>query len=181
MNGKTAKLISPERVRQLFECYGSNPDSWPLDEKVAALSLIQHSSELQELQKETSRFDEILNGYDVSNEIEVDVNQDLLASIVNALPEQEARKNSQYSNRKREDKHRFFDFNRTIGAVAASVAVMVITFSIMTLAPETTHNRSANLASQAELDGWMWQQVAGEPAEDFDEPLTMMALLELEE
>ena len=36
MNSKTAKLISPERVREILDCYGADPESWPDDERTTA-------------------------------------------------------------------------------------------------------------------------------------------------
>ena len=60
MSAKTSKLITPERVERILECYGSNPDCWPEDEKTAALSLIQHSAQLLKIQQEAEAFDELL-------------------------------------------------------------------------------------------------------------------------
>ena len=181
MTANTVKLISPERVRKLFECYGPNPDSWPLDEKVSALSLIQHSSELQELQREMKGFEKLLKQSDVSRVIDDDGDRELLNRIVGALPEQDSKPDPAFTNRSQRDGRSFFDLNRTMGAIAASVAVVAITLSIVTLKPESSRPDSPVVAAQTELDRWMWDQVFGDPVDDSEEPLTMMSLLEMGE
>ncbi len=181
MTANTVKLISPERVKKLFECYGPNPDSWPLDEKVSALSLIQHSGELQELQREIKGFEKLIETADVSQVVGDGVDQELLNRIVGALPEQDSRPDPRFSNRRLRNNRPFFDLNRTMGAVAASVAVVAITLSIVTLKPENVRPVSSVTAANTELDNWMWEQVFGEPVDDSEEPLSMMTLLEMEE
>lgn len=181
MTAKTAKLISPERVKKLFECYGSNPDSWPVDEKVSALSLIQHSSELKALQQEIAKFDKILKEGDVAIDVAETIDREKVNQLAAGLPEQDRRPNPHYVNRNLQSRKSFFDLNRSLGAIAASVAIMVITLSIVTLKPENVTPVSTVVTAKTDLDGWMWEQFVSEPADDYDEPLTMMALLELEE
>lgn len=181
MTAKTAKLISPERVKKLFECYGSNPDAWPTDEKVSALSLIQHSGELRELQQEIAKFDKFLNESDIARNLGEIADQQLVNKIVETLPDQDSKPDSRFRNRNLQDKKLFFDLNRSMGAIAASVAIMAITLSIVTLKPESVKPVSAVSTAKTELDNWMWEQVVGEPLDDSEEPLTMMTLLELEE
>jgi hypothetical protein len=181
MTAKTAKLISPERVKKLFECYGSNPDAWPSDEKVSALSLIQHSGELRELQLETAKFDKILKETDVLKDFGITVDQGFVNKIVEALPNQDVKPNPQFRNRASQDKKSFFDLNRSMGALAASVAIMAITLSIVTLKPENAEPVSTVATANIELDVWMWEQVVGESVDDSEDPLTMLGLLELEE
>ena len=181
MTAKTAKLISPERVKKLFECYGSNPDAWPADEKVSALSLIQHSGELRELQKEIAEFDKILKGSNIARELGETADQELVSKIVDVLPDQESKSNSRFRNRILRDEKSFFDLNRSMGAIAASVAIMAITLSIVTLKPESVKPVSTVATVKTELDNWMWEQVVGESPDDSEDSLTMMALLELEE
>jgi len=185
MSAKTAKLITPDRVKMIFECYGSNPDCWPVDEKASALSLIQHSSELRELQKEFADFDRLLMASDMSAALTGTTDKALLNRIVEVLPEQESRPNPAYINREAGKKKHFLDFNSSIGAIAASVAIVAITLSIVNLRPEHAKPVSpvvaTTAASSADLDSWMWEQVLGEPSDEAEEPLTMMTLLELGE
>jgi len=185
MTAKTAKLITPDRVKMIFECYGSNPDCWPMDEKVSALSLIQNSSELRELQQEAARFDKLLLEAEASTVVASPEEDQLLKRLVSTLPAQEENANPNFVNRNPGRKKHFFDLNNSIGAIAASVAIMVITLSIVNLKPDHVSQGSPvvaqTVASSTELDSWMWTQVAGEPAEEAEEPLTMMALLELGE
>lgn len=185
MTAKTAKLITPERVKKLFECYGSNPDCWPVDEKVSALSLIQHSSELRELQKEVAGFDKLLKDADMSAGFVEPSDTQFLQSIVNELPQQETKQNPRFTNRVQGNKRLFFDVNSSVGLIAASVAIVAITLSIVNLKPDRVHQvgrtASTSVTVNTELDNWMWEQVSGVPADESDEPLTMMALLELGE
>jgi len=185
MVAKTAKLITPDRVKKLLDCYGANPDCWPMDEKVSALSLIQHSSELRELQQNVAGFDRMLKASDISTDIEGSSNDELLQRIIEALPEQEHKPNRQFVNKIAGKKRYFLDFNSSIGALAASIAIVAITLSIVNLNHENIKPLSSvtvtSAASGVELDNWMWEQVMGEPVDDTDEPMTMMALLELGE
>jgi hypothetical protein len=42
-------------------------------------------------------------------------------------------------------------------------------------------NRKQPAPVASELDDWMWEQVTGESLDDNEEPLTFMALLELDQ
>lgn len=182
MSGKTAKLISPERVKRILECYGSNPETWPEDEKVAALSLIQHSRELHDLQQQTAELDNLLKSADSVVAINDEPGSDeLLNKIVNALPEQDRKPDPRFANHLPNSKKSFFDLNHSLGAIAASLAVVAISMSIVTLSPTNINPEASVASSQSVLDEWMWEQVMGEPADEAEEPLSMMALLELEE
>ena len=181
MSAKTLKLVSPERVRRILECYGANPDSWPMDEKVAALSLIQNSNELQALQQEAAEFDKLLK--DTESEFVSDeaTTRSLVDRVVSALPEQDSKSNPDFVNLQSGGHKSFFDLNRTLGAIAASIAVVAISLSIATITPDSAKPVSIATTSQSELDVWMWEQVVGDTTDEIEEPLSMMALLDLEE
>lgn len=181
MNTKTAKLVSPERVKKLFECYGADPILWPMDEKVSALSLIQHSGELRKLQQEFAEFDELLKKYDVASSLPETPDAKLLKNIVGSLPDQEKRPNKKYINHVSSSSNSFFDLNRTMGAVAASIAIVAITLSIVNLGTDKVRPAEVTVVAKAELDRWMWEQVVGGSTDESEEPLSMMTLLELEE
>ncbi|WP_455207867.1 hypothetical protein [Kaarinaea lacus] len=179
MNSKTAKLISPERVVELFDCYGANPEAWPDDERSTALVLIQHSTELQNLQREAGQLDKLLTSGVIQQEMNEPVDLSLVSRIVDNLPAQEKVREHVAGHGNAVAKRTFFDFGNWASMVAASIAVFVITVSIMDLHPSSTAQRNSD-AVQTELDYWMWQQVTGEIDNDEEEPLTMMALFELE-
>jgi len=181
MSAKTAKLISPERVKKLFECYGAHPDAWPVDEKVSALSLIHHSSELRELQQEYAEFDRLLKDSDISSGVSALSDSKLLDKIISGLPEQDARADSSFFSRIDNNRGRFFNLNKSFGAIAASVAILAITLSITHLHPEHVKPVSSTIVASSDLDKWMWEQVAGDVEEDSDDRISMMTLLELEE
>ena len=173
MSTNTVKLISPERVKTILDCYGSNPDAWPEDEKVAALSLIQHSSELRELQQEAVKLDGFLS--EAVNELNLDGGDSntILGKIVNSLPEQAGVQHPQFVNRDTGGKNSLFDWNKTLGTIAASVAVVAISLSIFNITPDSVKPVSSVAASQVELDNWMWEQVVGESVDESDEPIGM--------
>ena len=181
MNSKTEKLISPARVEELFDCYGANPESWPDDERAAALALIQHSPELQDLQREAEKLDLfLLNGADrlAANP---SVDSKLVARIIENLPEQNKAGQHDpisYSRRFSGTRFNFNDWlgSNWIGIAAASAAVFVISVSIMNLQQPLSASREQPEIVQADLDEWMWQQVTGE-IENEEEPITFMTLL----
>jgi hypothetical protein len=175
MNSKTAKLISRERVMELLDCYGADPQAWPEDERTTALALIQHSTELKNLQKEARKLDRFLVGDNMQPAFAGPADKQLVSRIVSSLPAQIAGGQNVRQQRDKPGRRPLFDFSNWIGMVAASVAVFVITVSIMELNP-TSVSQPQNGISQAELDYWMWQQVTGEVENEDEEPLTMMAL-----
>lgn len=177
MNSKTAKLISPERVVELLDCYGADPQAWPDDERTTALALIQHSIELKNLQQQARELDGLLAANDIQLRIAEPVDMNLVSRIVDNLPAQNARGQNVGRRQNNPGRRPVFDFGNWIGMVAASIAVLGITVSIMELHPTPVAQPQSNV-SQAELDYWMWQQVTGEADIEDEEPLTMMALFE---
>ncbi|WP_455223549.1 hypothetical protein [Kaarinaea lacus] len=177
MNSKTAKLISPERVVELLDCYGADPEAWPDDERVTALALIQHSTQLQNLQKEAKQLDQFLSTGAMQSRTDEPVDMQLVSRITANLPAQEKTSDKLLRHGR---KPSLLDFSSWTGMVAATIAVFVITVSIMELHPSSTSEQQYN-ESQAELDYWMWQQVTGEVDNEEEEPLNMMALFEPDE
>ena len=180
MNAKTAKLISPERVAQLLDCYGANPKAWPEDERSTALALIQHSSELKQLQLDAQQLDQFLSAGDSQGVMQARADSKLVAAIVSDLPQQEEAVHLGSHSTGSQSSRSIFSSGNWLGMIAASVAVFVISVSILELKPATAPQTQLNL-SQQELDYWMWEQVTGESVGEDEEPLTMLTLLELEE
>jgi hypothetical protein len=172
MNSKTAKLISPERVVELLDCYGADPEAWPDDERITALALIHHSSQLKKLQNEARVLDNFLCGSGATHRADEPVDMQLVSRITANLPPQEK---ASRQSLQRGRKSSLFDVGSWTGMVAATIAVFVITVSIVELHPSSTTAKQSDV-SQAELDYWMWQQVTGEADNEDEDPLTMMAL-----
>jgi hypothetical protein len=176
MNGKTKKLISPERAKEIIDCYGANSDFWPIDEKDAALSLIQHSEELRNHHQGADKLDQLL----ASSNLKIDAsNVDLQKRIVESLPEQDKASNPLYSNHSTPNKAPAFVANKWVGMVAASIVVVVMSMSIVELRPVSIERDSSSII-KIELESWMWEQVAEETENDDEEPLSMMAFLEMD-
>lgn len=192
MNNEPVKLISPERVARLIECYGANSDKWPASERVAAVALLQRSTELQDLQRQTKLLDDILSG-NSPREKYITSNEALVSRIVSRLPAQHpvplSEKPSTHQDQAvTEIKHpsginRLWSRNNMI---AASVAVFCITALMIQLqlsAPDTFVSATTPTSdlTQAELERWMWEEVTGDaPQNNNDESLTFMAMIELE-
>lgn len=179
MNSKTAKLISPERVREILDCYGADPESWPDDERTTALALIQNSTQLKNLQTEARQLDRYLTGGDIMQRAGKPVDMNLVSRITANLPAQDKPGQSVVQNNRAALKRSLFDFSSWTGMIAASIAVFAITVSIMELQSSSGARQQSDV-SQAELDYWMWQQVTGEVENEDEEPLTMMVLFEPE-
>jgi hypothetical protein len=91
----TTKLVTPTRFRQILDCYGSSPSSWPEDERQAALNLLKNSAELRALQDEALLLDKPLDKLLEETQslekdaIDKDAIQGLQQQIMNQLFEQE--------------------------------------------------------------------------------------------
>ncbi|WP_455365765.1 hypothetical protein [Kaarinaea lacus] len=179
MNSKTAKLITPERVMELLDCYGADPESWPDDERTTALALIQNSTQLKNLQNEARELDHFLAGGEMKQDAVEPVDMKLVSRITANLPAQDKPVKRITQDSRRAVKRSLFDPGSWTGMIAASLAVFAITVSIMEL-QSTPGSRPQSSVSQAELDYWMWQQVTGETENEDEEPLTMMVLFEPE-
>jgi hypothetical protein len=177
MNSKTAKLISPERVSELLDCYGADPEAWPDDERATALALIQNSTQLKNLQTEARQLDRYLTAGDIMQRAGKPVDMKLVSRITAHLPVQDKPGQNLMRNNRAALKRSLFDFSSWTGMIAASIAVFAISVSIMELQSSSGARQQSDV-SQAELDYWMWQQVTGEVESDDEEPLTMMVLFE---
>jgi hypothetical protein len=183
-NSKMAKLISPERVVELLDCYGANPEAWPDDERATALALIQHSTELQNLQRQAAQLDKLLVGGGMQPNPQEAADPKLVSRIVGNLPAQaKARKYGQRRDGCANTRRPLVDFSGWTSMVAASIAVLAITLSIMEFDSLSTNLQPQSSVSQPELEYWMWRQVTGETEIDTDddeeEPMTLMALIDL--
>lgn len=53
--------MTQERLRNVLDAYGANPDRWPAEERDAALALVARSAEARTLYTEAARLDELLD------------------------------------------------------------------------------------------------------------------------
>jgi len=184
MNGKTAKLISPERVEQLLECYGADPKSWPDDERATASALILHSDHLKQLQKEAEHLDKLLVQADVavltdsSANLSDAANVALVERIIKNLPAQGKAARQSLRDSSNSTRKSVCSTSNWLSMAAASIAVIVVTFSIVELSSLHSH-KPQNVHTQQELDNWMWTQIGNDVDNDEDEPLTVMSFLEM--
>jgi hypothetical protein len=178
VNSNTTKLISPERVKALLECYGADANAWPDDERASAQALIQHSDELQALRKQERELDELLLSGNDASAGQAPADSALVARIVDNLPEQ---KPSAKGARPHASRYRTSALNHPrnwLSLAAAAATVFVISVAIMDLESTSVSQQPAPVT--AEMDEWMWEQVTGDPLDDEEEPMTFMSLVEME-
>jgi len=201
MQSKTAKLINEERVIALLECYGADSNNWPEEERAVAIALINSSSALQQRQSEIRQLDELMGMHEARESLHTRADAATVATIINALPEQQASNTVNLHAHRAAHKHNKAANRRSAwwkyGAAAAAAVVflavsVVIQQSSRPLQPsQSTSLRIAAVsetASQDEMDQWLWQQATGlsddVPADlsqdDADLPITFMAMVELD-
>lgn len=73
-----------ERLKTIIETYGSDSDSWPDEERQAALALLKRSDEGSRLIIEAQRFDRLLDGYAPQPIDQNKLRQQILSSIETA-------------------------------------------------------------------------------------------------
>ncbi len=54
-------VMTLQRLQQLLEAYGANPERWPLEERAAAVALLARSTEARAKQAEAARLDTLLD------------------------------------------------------------------------------------------------------------------------
>ena len=54
---ETKQSMNKQRVYQLIDAYGANPEHWPAEERAAAQDLLSTSSELQDVQRSAAELD----------------------------------------------------------------------------------------------------------------------------
>jgi hypothetical protein len=70
-----------ERLAEILDAYGADPDRWPADERAAALALLREDAGARVLRERALRLDRVLTAAD-----EVDVPPDLAARVLAAAP-----------------------------------------------------------------------------------------------
>jgi hypothetical protein len=163
MTTPTHHEISIERVAALIEAYGSNPRSWPEQERAVAMARIESSSQLQQLLNDARRLDTTL----LAGHVEEPPDEVLLARIVDNLPPQ------QVAGRLAAKPGLLHTWP---AAVAAGITGLAIMLAVMNNPQQAIQNEQ--LALQ-ELDYWLWQDVTDQVSFDTSEesPTDFMSML----
>jgi hypothetical protein len=206
----TTKLVTPTRFRQILDCYGGSPSSWPEDERQAALNLLNNSAELRALQDEVLLLDKPLDKlfaqtYALEHDaIDQHAVQGLQQRIMNQLPEQEplAKPGKTEKDETSDGSTRSLHHNRFWWAsIAASVFIVSLSLGVIHQLNTPDHAPSSDrtpVAQKSEDTGsddigsdnmgknefaqWAWEDITGESlSSDSDkDPTTLLALVELE-
>ena len=181
MNEKTAKLVNYDRVIELLACYGANTDCWPEEERAAAVALIKHSADLQQRQLEAQQLDAAMDVHNIQQSINKRPDREVVGRIVDRLPEQAQQNIRPISHRKINLPVKQTKAWQRYGMVAALVAVFMTALFVIEQ-PWPLQPQVATNTKQNDIDQWMWQEIYGTtpPQEESEEPLTFMALVDLE-
>jgi hypothetical protein len=203
MSNVTTKLVTPTRLRQLLDCYGSSSSSWPEDERQAALSMLKGSPELNTYRDQNQSLDKLLEKIQAqeSNTIDQHAVQTLQQRIMSQLPDQESpasNDSTPYNESANESNVSHFSHARRshrskvwMGSIAASVFIVTLSAGVIHQLfspghePANANQQASSLASNDinnDFAQWAWEDITGESlAMDTDnEPTTLLALVELE-
>ena len=167
MTDEPVTLVTPQRVKELLDCYGGSPEAWPEEERSAALASLDGSSELQARREEARLLDQAMNFPASMTAAAPEQTADLAARILDHLPAQDAPR-QQTPRRDRPVVSRLALFDRIWGwpAVAlgaAAAAALVIT--LLSPQPVTAPHRPLGTAAN-DFDDWVWAQVLDAPQLD---------------
>ena len=193
MSNVTTKLVTPTRLQQLLDCYGSSPSSWPEDERQAALSLLKGSPELITVRDQTQSLDnQLAQIHELEhNTVDQTAVQSLQQRIMNQLPEQElpGRNNSASCNKnitKGEGSTHHPQRSKVwIGSIAASLFIVSLSAGVIhqlfSPAHDPVSQQSSNIANN-DFAQWAWEDITGESlaVETDNEPTTLLALVDME-
>lgn len=185
MSNPTIKRVTPARLKELLECYGSSASSWPTEERQAAMNLLKGSPELTALRDQIQPLDNALMEYhDAENNLtDSQAVQSLQQRIMSQLPDQEwPESNTVHTDRPTSQPHRFRFWT---GSIAASIFIASLSFGIIHQLVNS-ENKSltppATELSDTEFAQWAWEDITGESleAESENDPTTLYALVALE-
>lgn len=204
MSNTTSKLVTPARLQQLLDCYGSSPTSWPEEERQDALTLLKNTPELHTLHGQTQQLDNFFTQHKEYEASMVDKNamQLLQQRIMRDLPEQilddkqdgihkhDGRQG--HSNRNKEYRsHR----NRLwMSSLAASLFIVSLSLGVIhqiygpghtqlpPVASQHPANQQDNIMVSNDFDAWAWEDITGESVSDNNDngAATMLALVDME-
>ena len=181
--------INTERVTQILASYGSNSDLWPENERRAALDMINNSSQLRAQWLQAKQLDQVMGippHKDIPHPTE---NTDLLAKILENLPEQEPlvkKRDADNINIATDNTASFVKttkprFNNLVfkSMMAASIALVVtavISFNI-----NGPHIDQPKQLAQTELDQWFWEEITVNANQSNEGSVDLMAMIDFEQ
>ena len=157
-----------DRVKQLINTYGANPDSWPADEREAAVALLKNASELQSLLGPAKELDNLLTIDKQTTTLRTEY-ASVLANKVSTIVKSESATSS-----------RVLPMLRNFLYPRYAIAFSVLLVAILVIYMTPGHQTELNIA-QSEFDRWMLAQVTGVTFEE-ETPVELgfMELVELE-
>ena len=175
MKAKRPKLVSVERAIALIDCYGANDKAWPADELVAAMSLVQESTELQQRLHQAQQLDTVLNDIEISDQRHLSM---LTTRIMEQLPNQKPveKINTFVAPTKLYDSAS--KTYRKKSMIAAGI--MLLAGSYFLLESHFISTTPSAMIAQPELDQWIWDEINDNNENDEDEEISFMYLVELE-
>jgi hypothetical protein len=197
MTNPTTKLVTQTRLRNLLECYGSSPSSWPEEERQAALNLLKGLPELKTLRDQIRSLDDILAQYHEQgiNAIDPLTTQSLQQRIMSQLPEQELPDSgdNDHTNKSEGSTRHPYRSRIWVGSIAASLFIVSLSVGVIdqlvSKGGSPTNQQSSNVVSNGLNNGlnnefaqWAWEDITGESLtlEVEREPTTLLALVEME-
>ncbi len=184
MAGKTAKLVTEQRVIELLACYGGDAASWPDEERAAAAALIKNSTQLRQRQREARELDERMGLAAVRESLDKRPDSAVVAGIVNALAAGTAvNLSDRRQSAKRHIRPRWY---YSVAAAAVMVLAVGIMMQYSTRPLSSADGTPVRMAavSADELDVWMWREATGSGEADLvqeeaDQSITFLAMVEL--
>lgn len=179
MTDDLVKLVTPQRVKELLDCYGGSPEAWPEEERTAALALLDSSSELQTRREEARLLDQAMNIPPSMTATASEHTADLAARILDRLPAQDV-PGQQTPQRDGPVVGRSALFDRVWGWPAVALgAAAAAALMIALLAPQPLTEPHRPIVTAAnDFDDWVWAQVLDEPqldpADRWDNDLTLL-------
>jgi hypothetical protein len=153
--------VSIERVRQILETYGGNPDGWPEAERQAAAQRIQASTELQQLQQQAIELDSLIDAADTTAATDPAREQMLMERILQDLPAQAQNVTDLQQARNSRGLPRRLRLPALLSAIAASVIV----FTVLVQQPASVMQPQVSPGQQA-FEQWAWAEITDQLPDD---------------
>lgn len=180
MSNTTSKPVSQSRLKQILECYGSSPSSWPEDERQAALNMLAASTELKSLHDQATALDRQLARLRTMDSARIDnsARQSLQQKIMKQLTIQDEGSAAYTTGQRQSIYHRLGLWG---GSIAAGLLIAVLSFNALQQSIPLNHT-VAEIGGDDVFAQWAWEDITEESLNNDPEndPGTLMALVELE-
>ncbi len=167
MSNSPLKLISPTRVKTLLECYGADPADWPGDERNAAVSVLNQSGELQHIQQQAKRLDNLLQLSAKTSAVSEPARSELVTKIIDNLPLQSAHSDSHLPNRR--------------WPIAAAAAILMLAIPLYLQLHRSSPAQPFEQVASVDYEQWLWEDITGDTFVTDNEALDFLTLVELEQ